>query len=184
MQQTQVGSLGQEHPLERGMAIHSSFLAWESAWTEKPGGLQSMGSQRLRHEWATKQPPPTLLWGWHWEAQSVQRHTASKWWRSHETWIAMTPEVSLSKSPTFWSVSRLLLLKVTIQFEPQFHQLFNAEWGHRGSENLTSGIPAQSETIADKDDRNFREDLGTKSLRTLHSSWKKKKKSNASHRSP
>ena len=50
MQETEVGSLSQEHPLERGTAIHSSFLAWESAWTEKPGGLQSMGSQRLRHE--------------------------------------------------------------------------------------------------------------------------------------
>ena len=41
-----VQSLGQEHPLEEGMATHSSILAWEISWTEDPGGLQSMGSQK------------------------------------------------------------------------------------------------------------------------------------------
>ena len=45
MQQTQVQSLGQEDPLEKGMAAHSSILAWGIPWTEEPGGLQSMGSQ-------------------------------------------------------------------------------------------------------------------------------------------
>ena len=40
-------SLGQEDPLEEGMAIHSSILAWKIPWTEEPGGLQSMGSQRF-----------------------------------------------------------------------------------------------------------------------------------------
>ena len=49
MQETQVRSLGQEDPLERGMATHSSILAWRIPWTEYPGGLQSMGSQRVRH---------------------------------------------------------------------------------------------------------------------------------------
>ena len=44
IQGTQVQSLGQEDPLEKGMATHSSILAWEIAWTEEPGGLQSMGS--------------------------------------------------------------------------------------------------------------------------------------------
>ena len=48
IQGTQVQSLGQEDPLEKGMATHSSILAWEIAWTEEPGGLQSMGSQRVR----------------------------------------------------------------------------------------------------------------------------------------
>ena len=42
--------LGWEDPLEKGMATHSSILAWSIPWTEKPGGLQSMGSQRVRHE--------------------------------------------------------------------------------------------------------------------------------------
>ena len=44
-QETQVQSLGQEDPPEKGMATHSSILAWEIPWTEEPGGLQSMGFQ-------------------------------------------------------------------------------------------------------------------------------------------
>ena len=44
-QETWVQLLGQEDPLEKGMAAHSSILAWEIPWTEEPGGLQSMGSQ-------------------------------------------------------------------------------------------------------------------------------------------
>ena len=50
MRETQVQSLGQEDLLEKGMATHSSILAWRITWTEKPGGLQSMGSQRVRHD--------------------------------------------------------------------------------------------------------------------------------------
>ena len=46
MQETLVPSLGQEYPLEEGMAIHSSILAWRIPRTEEPGGLQSIGSQR------------------------------------------------------------------------------------------------------------------------------------------
>ena len=47
MQETWVQSLGQEDPLEKGMVTHSSILAYRISWTEKPGGLQSMGSQRV-----------------------------------------------------------------------------------------------------------------------------------------
>ena len=50
MQETQVRSLGWEDSLEKEMAIHSSILAWRIRWTEEPGGLQSMGLQRLRHD--------------------------------------------------------------------------------------------------------------------------------------
>ena len=46
----QVQSLGQEDPLGKGMATHSSILAWEIPWTEEPGRLQHMGSQRIRHD--------------------------------------------------------------------------------------------------------------------------------------
>ena len=46
MQEIQVQSLGQEDPLEKEMATYSSILAWKISWTEEPGGLQSMGSQR------------------------------------------------------------------------------------------------------------------------------------------
>ena len=47
MQETQVQSLGWEDPLEKGMATHSSILAWRIPWTEEPGGLQSMGRKEL-----------------------------------------------------------------------------------------------------------------------------------------
>ena len=50
MQETQVRSLGGEDPLEKEMATHSSILAWRITWTEEPGGLQSMGLQRVEHD--------------------------------------------------------------------------------------------------------------------------------------
>ena len=49
-QETQDLSLDQENPLEKGMATYSSILAWRIPWTEKPGGLQSKGSQRVRQD--------------------------------------------------------------------------------------------------------------------------------------
>ena len=52
LKETQVRSLDQEDPLEKGMATHSSVLAWRIPWTEEPCGLQSTGSQRVRHNWA------------------------------------------------------------------------------------------------------------------------------------
>ena len=80
MQETCVQSLGWEHPLEEGRATHSSILSWRIPWTEVPSGLPSMGSQRIKHNWATKHstqsavhapsrsvflaptPSPQLLW--------------------------------------------------------------------------------------------------------------------------
>ena len=53
MQETRVRSLGWEDPLEKDMATHCSILAWKIAWTEEPGGLRSVGSQRVGHSWAT-----------------------------------------------------------------------------------------------------------------------------------
>ena len=50
MQEMQVQSLDEEDPLELEMATHSSILAWRISWTEEPGGLQSMGSQRIVHD--------------------------------------------------------------------------------------------------------------------------------------
>ena len=52
MQKTRVRSLDWEVPLEKGMAIYSSILAWRIPWTERPGELQFMGSQRVGHDWA------------------------------------------------------------------------------------------------------------------------------------
>ena len=50
MQETGIQSLGQEDPLQKEMATHSRILAWETPWTEEPGGLQSMGSQTVGHD--------------------------------------------------------------------------------------------------------------------------------------
>ena len=49
MQKIQIGSLSWEDPLEKEMATHSSILAWKILWTEKPGGLRSIGLQRVKH---------------------------------------------------------------------------------------------------------------------------------------
>ena len=53
MQETQVQSLGQEDPLEKEIATHSSILVWRIPWTEEPGEVQSVGSQRVRHHRVT-----------------------------------------------------------------------------------------------------------------------------------
>ena len=53
MQETWVQSLGQEDPLEKGMATYSNILAWRIPWTEESGGLQSIRSQKVRHDQAT-----------------------------------------------------------------------------------------------------------------------------------
>ena len=55
MQEIQVWSLGQEDPPEKETAAHSSILAWEIPWTEEPGGLQSVGSHKIRHGLETRQ---------------------------------------------------------------------------------------------------------------------------------
>ena len=67
MRETQVRSLGREDPLEKEMATHSSTLAWRIPWTEEPGRLQSMGSQRVREDWTTSLSlsvsSSQILWG-------------------------------------------------------------------------------------------------------------------------
>ena len=73
MQETLVWSLGQEDPLEKGMATHPNILAWRIPWTEKPE-LQSPGSHRVRHDWATN---TFTIQGrqWHWlSVESPKRH--------------------------------------------------------------------------------------------------------------
>ena len=69
MQEIQVPSLDQKDPLEKGMTFHSSILAWRIPWTEEPGGLQSMGSQRVRHDWlmhtTAKKNTICLYWAFH-----------------------------------------------------------------------------------------------------------------------
>ena len=64
VQKTQCRSLGREDLLEKGMAIHSSILAWKIPWTEEPGRLQSMGSQRVRHDGTNRATDANIAcWG-------------------------------------------------------------------------------------------------------------------------
>ena len=60
MWETRAQSLGGEDPPEKAMAPHSSTLAWKTPWTEEPGGLQSLASQRVRHDWATSLLPVVM----------------------------------------------------------------------------------------------------------------------------
>ena len=62
MQETQLQSLGQKDPLKKGLATHSSILAWRIPWTEEPGGLQSKGSQRVRYDQMTNTFPFQPEW--------------------------------------------------------------------------------------------------------------------------
>ena len=62
MQETRVQSLGWQDPLENEMATHSGILAWEIPWTEEPDILQSMGSQRVRHDLTTKQQQQIIIY--------------------------------------------------------------------------------------------------------------------------
>ena len=72
MQKTWVPSLSWEDALEKEKAPHSSFLAWRIPWTEEPGGLQSMGSLRVPHDWSTSLSPFTFMhWRRKWQPTPV-----------------------------------------------------------------------------------------------------------------
>ena len=84
MRETRVRSLGQEDSLEKEMATHSSTLAWRIPWREEPDGLQSMGSQRVGHDWAASLS--LSLWFLYlWASLVAQRlkHLPAMW----ETWV-------------------------------------------------------------------------------------------------
>ena len=65
-QETWVPSLSQEDPLEKGVATHPVFMPEESSWTKEPGGLQSMGLQRIGHDWATNTFHVYMSWESSW----------------------------------------------------------------------------------------------------------------------
>ena len=71
-------SLGQEDPLEKEMATHSSIFAWRIPWTEEPGGLQSMGSQRVRCDWSN------LAGG---EGEAGDLHCTESYTANEDLWI-------------------------------------------------------------------------------------------------
>ena len=76
IQETGVRSLVQEDPLEKGMSTHSSILAWRIPWTEEPGRLQSIGPQRIGHDWVT----------------NIHTHTS---WRYFVYFISFSPFITL-----------------------------------------------------------------------------------------
>ena len=61
MQETRVQALGQEDPLEKEMATHSSILAWRTPWTEEPSRIQSMELQRVVHDWGSNTNEHTVF---------------------------------------------------------------------------------------------------------------------------
>ena len=75
-----VWSLGWKDPLEEEMATHSSILAWRISWTEKPGGLQSIWSQRVRHDWGTNQHNNMYV-SFLWKARSYPPFPQMRKWR-------------------------------------------------------------------------------------------------------
>ena len=86
MQETWVQWLGQEDPLEREMATHSSILAWRIPWTEEPDELQSMELQGLGHNWATN-------------AHKISGDEKSEWVDRHERIVSEKKCLDNSKSP-------------------------------------------------------------------------------------
>ena len=92
MWETGVQFLGQEDPLEKEMVIHSSTLAWKIPWTEEPDRLQSMGSQRVGHDWATSLSLSSrgslvllfLPWGW------CNLNIWGYWYFSRQSWFQLT----------------------------------------------------------------------------------------------
>ena len=78
MQEMQVRSLGQENPLEKEMATHPSIFAWEIPWIEEPGSLQFMGSQRVKHDLATKKKKKNTVC----QYSCKKGDTGLPWWSS------------------------------------------------------------------------------------------------------
>ena len=87
MLETQIWSLGREDPMEKEMATHSSTLAWKIPWTEEPGRLQSMGSQRVGHDWAT----------WLYLLGKIEGRGRSGWQRMR-WWDGITDSMDMSLS--------------------------------------------------------------------------------------
>ena len=84
-----VPSLGQEDPLEKGMATHSSILAWRIPWTEEPGGLQSVGLQRVGHDWSNLACLHRLP-SWHNGKESAYQCRRHKWC-GFNPWVKKIP---------------------------------------------------------------------------------------------
>ena len=122
IQETRVRSLDGEDLLEKEMATHSSIPAWKIPWTEEPGRLQSMGSQRVGHDWATSLSLSLYKWGktgteklsnlpWSHSCWTSEMRFEARWWGtiSYHPWRPILPG-SLSSQEVFPWICRSLLL--------------------------------------------------------------------------
>ena len=105
VQETQLRSLGWKDPQEKGMAIHPTILAWRIPWTEEPGGLQSMQSQKVGHNWATNTNTYGFMAPWavyprQMLVQALENHWGRTSWRIFlgEAWAILSFPI---KSPGF-----------------------------------------------------------------------------------
>ena len=116
MKETQVWSLGREDPLKKGMATHYSILARRIPWTAEPGGLQSMGSQRIRHDWVTNTFTFSMK-----KQESISTggkmdpcHKRHKWIYSALLCISQNPSTSLHAQYQYPSSAHYHLLSVSL----------------------------------------------------------------------
>ena len=108
MRETWIWSLGRKDPLEKEMATHSSILAWRIPWTEEPSGLQSTGSLRVGHDWATSLSLSTFLhWRRKWQptpvflpGESQGRWAAVYGVTQSQTWLKLLSSSSSCKDDT------------------------------------------------------------------------------------
>ena len=112
MQETHVQSLGWEDPLEKGMTPHSGTLAWRIPRTEEPGGLQSMGSQRVRHDWVTKHCTCFLVFTVSFLLPKTNKQTNKRFsftvWSYRKGSMEEVQKNWPNKAPSFWKVQSLL----------------------------------------------------------------------------
>ena len=94
MQETWVRSLDQEDLPEKGTALHSSTLAWRTPWIEEPGGLRSMGSRKVRHDWATFISSILGCLAAHISKQGIAGSLGSVFWKCSLWLVCCHPEYS------------------------------------------------------------------------------------------
>ena len=131
MQETQeiwIRSLGQEDPVEKEMAMHFSILLWEIPWTEKPGGLQSMGSRRIIYNWVTKQQQIHVMYYILFLLKMHSYFHGSRLWGAHALW---------------WTLHIILLKLLFNSKQPllAFQQEFRYLWQFLSSDLISLKVP-------------------------------------------
>ena len=124
MHETRVQSVGREDPLEKGMATHSSILAWKIPWTEEPGGLQPVGSQRIGHDWVINTKPSKQKLH-EFRTTSVSSDQASTENTVHNQYLRYTDYFYSRTHFTLWLI--MVLVGIFLVRECRHHQMY-ASW--------------------------------------------------------